>query len=71
MYYEGEGVNVDFEEAMRWFKLAAAQGNAEAQQRLGAMYAAGQGVEKDFEQAAHWYELAEKNGYVEAEEATS
>ena len=34
---------------MRWFELAAWQGNAAAQTSLGAIYLNGYGVERDFE----------------------
>ena len=32
-YHNGEGVEQDFAEAVKWFRLAAAQGNAQAQNR--------------------------------------
>lgn len=34
MYFHGRGVPQNYSEAMRWYRLAAAQGNALAQQRL-------------------------------------
>jgi hypothetical protein len=34
MYEKGEGVKQDFDEAMKWYGLAAAQGNQSAQQAL-------------------------------------
>ena len=39
MYANGEGVPEDHAEAVRWFRLAAEQGDAEAQYNLGLMYA--------------------------------
>ena len=41
------GVLKDEAEAVRWFRLAAEQGVADAQNNLGAMYATGKGVLKD------------------------
>ena len=35
---EGDGVTKDIVEAIRWFQIAAAQGNADAQCSLGSMY---------------------------------
>jgi len=35
-YFNGVGVNVDKSEGVKWFRLAAAQGNADAQYILGA-----------------------------------
>ena len=42
------GVLKDEAEAVRWFRLAAEQGVADAQNNLGAMYGTGKGVLKDF-----------------------
>ncbi len=47
LYANGEGVLKDEAEAVRWFRLAAEQGDALAQSNLGAMYANGRGVLKD------------------------
>jgi hypothetical protein len=44
MYDNGEGVPENDAEAVRWFRLAAEQGNALAQSNLGVMYANGEGV---------------------------
>ncbi|MFP6745782.1 MAG: hypothetical protein VCB77_11420 [Alphaproteobacteria bacterium] len=45
----------DYTEAAKWYRLAAEQGNAEGQRRLGTLYAEGQGVPQDlaFEFAKH------------------
>jgi uncharacterized protein len=43
---------------MRWFRLAADQGNAQAQSNIGALYANGWGVERDPAQARTWMEKA-------------
>ena len=43
-YYNGtEEVKKDFVEAAHWFRMAAEQGNAEGQYRLGRMYSFGEG----------------------------
>ena len=47
MYDKGEGVPQDDAEAVRWYRLAAEQGHAEAQANLGWMYDAGRGVPQD------------------------
>ena len=44
MYCWGEGVPQDYQEALKWNRAAAEQGNAEAQSILCAMYYKGQGV---------------------------
>jgi TPR repeat protein len=38
MYREGEGVPQNYAEALKWFRKAADQGNANAQFKLGIMY---------------------------------
>ena len=38
MYDEGLGVIPDYAEAVRWYKMAAVQGDARAQNNLGLMY---------------------------------
>ena len=35
MYDRGDGVDQDYQEALKWYRLAAKQGNAEAQRDLG------------------------------------
>ena len=52
----------NFKEAASWFRLAAAQGNANAQRNLGLMYARGNGVFKDEKAALNWYLAAAKQG---------
>ena len=47
MYDTGVGVAQDAAEAVRWFRLAAEQGDALAQFDLGVMYATGGGVLQD------------------------
>ena len=46
MYADGLNVLQDDAEAVRWFRLAAGQGEAEAQYNLGLMYDNGRGVPK-------------------------
>ena len=47
---------------MKWFRLSAEQGNADAQGNLGLIYVTGQGVTQDFKEAAKWYRLAAVQG---------
>ena len=47
---------------MKWYRLAAEQGDANAQFNLGAMYAFGAGVQKDYVYAHMWGNLATSNG---------
>ena len=58
MYANGQGVPQDDAEAVRWLRLAAGQGNANAQDNLGNMYDYGRGVPQDYVQAHMWFNLA-------------
>jgi TPR repeat protein len=68
MYRSGDGVPKDSAEAVKWFRKAAEQGNAVAQNILGAMYARGDGVPKDLVQAHAWHNIAGAAGLKQAKE---
>lgn len=52
----------DFSEALKWFRLAAAQDFSSAQVDLGVMYGLGQGVPQSDAEAIKWYRLAAEQG---------
>lgn len=54
--------NRDYATSIDLYKERAAQGDAEASLRLGAMYEMGQGVEKDPAAAQAWYRRAAETG---------
>lgn len=56
-----------YEEAAKWYELAARQGLAEAQNNLGVMLKDGQGVERDEAKAVEWFRLAARQGNVLAQ----
>ena len=56
-----------YEEAVKWYHLAAEQGHAEAQDQLGFCYRTGWGVIKNYEIAAKWYRKAANQGYAPAQ----
>ena len=60
-----DGKNAD--EAVKWFKLAAAQRHVQAMNELGQSYEVGKGVMKDGEEAAKWYRLGAELGDAEAQ----
>ena len=49
---------LDYVEAAKWFRLAAAQGTARAQYELGYLYYSGRGVPQDYAAAAELFRLA-------------
>jgi hypothetical protein len=67
MYAFGQGVPQDYQEALRWYHLAAAQGDPQAQFYLGVAYYRGQGVPRDYQEAAKWYRLAADQGHSGAQ----
>jgi TPR repeat protein len=58
MYHGGHGVPQDYQEALKWYRKAAEQGNTHAQNSLGRMYANGKGVPQDFVRDHMWYTFA-------------
>ena len=66
MHDKGRGVPQDYKEAVKWYRLAAAQGVAGAQHNLGVMYGNGQGVIQDNVYAHMWFNIAAANGDAEA-----
>ena len=62
MYANGKGVPQDYAEAAKWYRKAAEQGYADAQNNLGMMYVNGQGVPQDYAEAAKWTRKAADQG---------
>jgi uncharacterized protein len=67
MHDNGQGVPQDYNEAVKWFRLSAEQGDAEAQYNLGWMYYEGQGVPQDYKEAVKWYRLSAEQGNERAQ----
>lgn len=55
------------EQALVWFRKAAAQEHSPAQALLGAMYKGGLGVQRDYNQAITWYKKAAEHGNAPAQ----
>jgi uncharacterized protein len=62
MYRKGKLVPQNHVEAVKWYRLAAEQGDALAQFNLGAMYSNGRGVPKDLIAACMWFDLSVARG---------
>ena len=62
LYEKGIGVQKNEIEATKWYRKAAEQGHADAQERLGSM------CYNDKEEAFKWYREAAKQGHAEAQE---
>jgi hypothetical protein len=59
-YYRGRGVKQDYAEALRWYRKAADQGDADAQFSLGFEHYEGRKVAKDNVAALMWMILASR-----------
>lgn len=59
---EVRAVPKDFGLAAKWYRKAAEQGNAYAQNGLGRLYADGKGVPQDYAEAYFWLSLASAKG---------
>ena len=68
MYYNGQGVEQDYKQALYWYTRAAGQNYPPAQLGLGDMYFTGKGIDVDIEKAKYWFRKAEENGVAEAQE---
>ena len=53
--------------AMKWYRIAAQQGDVTAQATLGLIYYTGRGVPENPWQAAEWYLLAAEQGNITAQ----
>lgn len=62
IYENGRGVPQNYQEALKWYRLAARQGYAMAQLRLARMYFYGKGVSQDHIMAYVWSSLAAAQG---------
>ncbi len=51
----------DISKAIKWYKLAADQGDSKANYNLGYLYEHGEGVEKDYNEALGRYMASVKN----------
>ena len=62
MHQNAQGVPQDSKTAVKWYKLAAEQGYANAQAKLGVQYATGAGVIQDYVRAHMWGNIAASDG---------
>ena len=57
----------EWDEGVKWFRMAAEQGNAEAQYNLGLMIIRGTGARQDGTEAVSWLTTAAEQGNVDAQ----
>ncbi len=61
-YYDGRGLECDYQAAAQWFAKAAEAGHLKAQTNLGLMFLVGRGVRKDPGQASRYLKAAAAQG---------
>jgi hypothetical protein len=66
MYRNGDGVPQDYKAAVKWYRLAAEQGDADAQSNLGSMYGNGMGIIQNNVYALMWWSIAVTSGVKSA-----
>jgi len=67
LHYNGEGVPVDFQQAMSWWIKASEQGHADAQYWAARCYLLGKGVPKDNNKAIVYLEKSSAQGHAYAQ----
>lgn len=65
-YETGDGIPLDYTEALLWYKKASSKGYPEAYFRIGSLYEKGFGVEKSNANALEWYLSSAINEYLPA-----
>lgn len=66
-FYNGiKGFPKNYSKALKWFKKAAEQGEAEALFSIGFMFLLGEGVEQNHHEAATWFTKAVEMGNTDA-----
>lgn len=69
LYFDGDGIEQDYEKAFAWMKKAAESGHPDGAYYLAEFYEKGHGTEVNLTEAMNWYAVAEKRGAEGAHEA--
>ena len=65
--FYGDGLPQDYAEALSWYRKAADQDYAEAENSLGELYRGGLGTPQDYGEAVRWFYRAARQGNADAE----
>jgi len=66
-YALGKGTQENFVESDKWLRIAANNGNAQAQDMVGDVYYYGMGVTKNLQESAKWYLKSAEQGHSDAQ----
>jgi TPR repeat protein len=61
-YANGNGVEADVKESVKWYRKSAEQNHAKSQLNLGFIYYNGKGVTRDYVLTYTWWDIAALNG---------
>lgn len=67
LYLNGQGLEQDDKEAIKWFRIAALAGYAAAQYNLAVMYKLGQGIDQSYAESIKWLQASANQDYAEAQ----
>jgi len=67
IFSSGQLVPADYEQAARYYKLAADQGQRDGEFGLAVRYVTGQGLPKDEREALRWFTAAANQGHADAQ----
>ncbi|SDU18319.1 tetratricopeptide repeat protein [Halopseudomonas salegens] len=70
LYYQGDRITRDFDQALNWLEEASLQGHPTAQYQLGLMHYQGEGVERNLAQAYIILKMSAVNGEDAAMDAS-
>ena len=62
MYEYGKGTEIDYDQAVKYYHMAAEKNHSGAQHNLAVLFYTGRGVEKDLKQAYQCFRSAAQNG---------
>lgn len=66
-YERGNGVTMDYGQALSWYRKAAEGGLPQAEYAVGMMTEAGHGITRDEKAAIEWFHRAAEHGMAEAQ----
>ncbi len=66
MHWNGTGTAKDYDKAVKWYRLAAHQGLADAEYSLGISYRLDLGVKKEHAETMYWLGRAARQGHKDA-----
>ena len=70
IYASGHGsIEPNLKKALKWWRMAAINGDAIAQFNLGALYANGTGFSSRTCEASRWWKKSAENGFAQAKVA--